>query len=240
MPRRFVAAIAAVLLAVLGAVILIGYVGGADARARSGEQLVPVLVVAKKVAAGTAPDALAGSVTVQDVPRRLAAPGSIRDLSKVAGLVTGTELLPGEQVLSGRFVDPVAVLPAGTVAVPRGMVEVSLSLERERAVGGVLKAGDKVGVQLTNQQSAAAGLNSYSVFRVFHDVLVTRVAAPAGNGATDPSAAYTVTLAVSPADASVVVLGMTAKQVWLSLEKAAPGLPKGASSTITATVGGIK
>lgn len=230
MPRRIVAATAAVVLAVLGAVLLIGYVRGADARARDGEQLADVLVVTGDVAAGTSAGDLAGSVSVEQVPRRLVAHGAVSDLAALDGRVTTAALLPGDQVVTGRFADPATLVPEGTVAAPDGMVQVSVTLDAQRAVGGAVTSGDRVGVQLTEQSSANTGITGYSVFRVLHGVLVTRVTAPSNAG--DPSAVWTVTLALSPDDASAVVLGTTAQAVWLSLEKAAPG---GATATTTQT-----
>lgn len=219
MPRRLLAALAAVLIAGLGAVAIVQYVRAADARARAGEDLVPVLVVQDEIAAGVGSDLVAGSVSVQQVPRRLVALDAVGDLSEVGGRVTNAVLVPGDQVSSRRFTDPAELVPAGTVAPPEGMVEVSVSLDAQRAAGGALKAGDRVGVQLTNQLSAETGVTAYQVFRLFPGVLVTRVTAP--QDAADPDAPYLVTLALTPADASVVVLGTTAQAVWLSLEEPA-------------------
>jgi pilus assembly protein CpaB len=238
MPRRLLAATAAVLLAAVGAFVLIGYVNGADARARADEDLVPVLVVDTGVTAGTPTGDVAGSVSVEQVPRRLVVEGALTDLSEMEGMVTNAALLPGEQLLGGRFTDPAALADPGTVAAPEGKVEVSVTVDAQRAVGGAVQAGDKVGVQLTNQESADSGLAAYSVYRVFHDVLVTRVTAPAD--ASDPSASYVVTLALSPADASVVVLGTTSQSVWLTLEEPAvlPAPGSESDTTNTVTLGG--
>jgi pilus assembly protein CpaB len=234
--RRLMAAIAAVLLAAFGAAVLISYVGNADARARAGEKLVPVLVVNHQVTAGSAANSLADSVSIAQVPKRLAATGSISTLAELKGRVANADLLPGEQVVAGRFSDPATFRPAGAVAVPAGLVEVSISLEAQRTVGGAVKAGDKVGVQLTNQPSGDNTVSSLTVFRVFHDVLVTRVTSSSDTAAkAEMGAASTVTLAVPPADASVVVLGASAKSVWLSLEKAAPGAAASTSTTTTGT-----
>jgi len=239
MTRRIVAAVAAVLLAVLGGVVLINWVGAADTRARAGEELVDVLVVGSEVPAGTSAGDLGGSVSVQQVPERLVAPGVVTDLAALQDQVSTALLLPGEQLVAGRFAKPSDLAPAGTVLAPDGMVEVSVSLDTQRAVGGVLKAGDKVGVQLTNEASAEGGVSAYSVYRVFTDVLVTRVVAPTEG---DPSGLHTVTLALAPQDASVVVLGTTSQAVWLSLEEAGtgPAATTTVSSTTTATLGDDK
>ncbi len=231
MTRRLLAALAALLLAGLGAMVIVQYIAAADVRAQAGEDLVPVLVVGTEIASGVGTELVAGSVSTQQVPRRLLAADAVSDLSQVDGRVTNAVLLPGDQLVSGRFTDPAELVPVGTVAAPPGMVEVSVSLDAQRAAGGVVKAGDRVGVQLTNQSSAETGVTSFEVFRIFPGVLVTRVSAPADTG--DPNVPYLVTLALSPADASVVVLGTEAEAVWLSLEE--PALHSAGNTGSTAT-----
>ena len=53
MKRRIIAAVAALLLAGIGAVVLTSYVRGADARAMAGMQTEKVLVVTTMVPKGT-------------------------------------------------------------------------------------------------------------------------------------------------------------------------------------------
>lgn len=238
MPRRLLAALAAVLIAGLGAFAIVQYVSAADDRAQADEDLVPVLVVEDEIAAGVGTDLVGASVSTRQVPRRLVAPAALGDLSEVRGRVTNAVLVPGDQLTSGRFTDPAELIPAGTVAAPDGTVELSMSLDAQRAAGGVLKAGDRVSVQLTNQQTTESGLTGLSVYRVLPSVLVTRVAAPGENAA--PDATHLVTLALPPADASVVVLGTTAEAVWLSLEEPALLSAGDARSSTTVTLGDDK
>jgi pilus assembly protein CpaB len=227
MQRRLLAAVAAFLIAAVGAVVLVSYARSADARAQAGEQLVPVLVVGAPVSAGTEADALAGSVSTEQVPARLAAPGSLSDLSAVAGRVTTADLLPGEQVLEDRFVDPATLLPAGTVAAPAGTQEVSLTLQPQQAVDGALKAGDRVGV-LVLGKDAAGNPASQSI----DGVLVTR--STGGGESTDSSTQVTVTLALDGPQSAAVVAGMQQGTIWLSLQAMArPGSTL--DSTVSAT-----
>lgn len=226
MSRRIVAAVAAVLLAAAGAWVVLTYVGSAESRAQAGEELAPVLVVTAQVPTGTPVEDMTGSVRVEQVPQRLVAPDAVSDLSALDGLATTAALLPGEMLQTGRFADPSAVRADGSLPTPDGLVEVSGSFDTQRAGGGTLVPGDKVGVTLTSQDAGATGLTSYSTFRVLHDVLVTRVTAPA-----DPATGtWTVTVAVSQEDASVVVLGLSAQAVWLSLES-----DEGTGSTTSST-----
>jgi pilus assembly protein CpaB len=219
--RRLLAALAALVLAALGAVVLLAYVRGADARALAGVQTVDVLVVDRPVPEGTPGEELAELVRTERLPARAAVPGAVTDLDELAGRVATVDLQPGEQLLSARFAAPEDLSVPGTVAPPEGAAEVSLLLEPQRAVGGRLAAGDTVGVHLSLDGQTDVVLSR---------VLVTQVqGAPvavadgeatdtASSGGAAPSASLMVTLGLRPEAAEAVVFGMEHGTVWLSLE----------------------
>jgi len=230
------AACAALVLALAGAVVLVAYVRSADARAAAGLETVRVLVVQQLVPEGTPADELAGKVDTELVPAKTAVPGRVHDLADLAGKVATVDLQPGEQLLAGRFSAPEDVRTPGTVAVPAGDQEVSVLLEPQRAVGGRLAAGDKVGVYLSMTDPTA------STHGVLHGVLVTQVqGAPAppsdatetqtaSAGSAAPTGSLMVTLAVKARDAEQVVFGAEHGTLWLSLE------PDGADNSGTQVV----
>jgi pilus assembly protein CpaB len=219
--RRLLAALAALVLAALGAVVLLAYVRGADARALAGVQTVDVLVVDRPVPEGTPGEELAELVRTERLPARAAVPGAVTDLDELAGRVATVDLQPGEQLLAARFAPPEDLSVPGTVAPPEGAAEVSLLLEPQRAVGGRLAAGDTVGVHLSLDGQTDVVLSR---------VLVTQVqGAPvavadgeatdtASSGGAAPSASLMVTLGLRPEAAEAVVFGMEHGTVWLSLE----------------------
>lgn len=221
MRRRLLAALAALVLAATGAVVLLAYVRGADARALAGVQTVDVLVVDRPVAEGTPGEELAELVRTERLPAKAAVPGAVTDLGELAGRVATVDLQPGEQLLAARFAVPEDLGVPGTVPAPEGAAEVSLLLEPQRAVGGRLAAGDTVGVHVSMADSTHV---------VLHRVLVTQVQgapAPAAEGeGTDtassggaaPSASLMVTLGLRPEAVEAVVFGMEHGTVWLSLE----------------------
>jgi len=219
--RRLLAALAALLLAATGAVVLLAYVRGADARALAGVQTVDVLVVDRPVAEGTPGEELAELVRTERLPAKAAVPGAVTDLDELAGRVATVDLQPGEQLLAARFAVPEDLGVPGTVPAPEGTAEVSLLLEPQRAVGGRLAAGDTVGVHVSLDGQTHAVLSR---------VLVTQVqGAPvavadgegtdtASSGGAAPSASLMVTLGLRPEAAEAVVFGMEHGTVWLSLE----------------------
>jgi pilus assembly protein CpaB len=229
--RRVLAVLTALALAAFGAFVLISYVRGADTRAEAGAVLVPVLVVDEQVPAGTSVDDLDGKVSTRQVPQRLVASGALDDLAAVAGLSTTTALLPGDQIVAGRFADP-TVQAAGQVVVPEGTQEVSLTLEAQRAVDGALTPGDRVGVYVS-----AGGLDVTAAAvtdLVVDHALVTRVST-GGTDLTGTAQPVTVTLALAQADAQRVIAGMAQNGVWLSLQEAAVPADTSLTSTTTST-----
>jgi pilus assembly protein CpaB len=231
--RRVLVVLSALVLAAFGALVLVSYVRGADARAEAGAVLVPVLVVDAQVPAGTSVDDLADSVSTAQVPQRLVATGALGDLADVEGLSTTVDLLPGDQVVAARFADP-AVQAAGAVAVPAGLQEISLTLEPQRAVDGDLDAGDEVGVYISSGGLDVTATTPAVTALVVDRALVTRVSSTGGGAdLTGAGQTVTVTLALHQADAARVIAGAGQDGVWLSLQSAAGSADTSPTSTTT-------
>ena len=239
--RRLLAALAALLLLVVGSVVLLAYVHGADARALAGARTVEVLVADELIPEGTSGDALDGMVRTETVPAKTALAGRVVNLSSLSGRVATVDLQPGEQLLFSRFTRPGDLQAPGTVDVPDGLQEVSVLLEPQRAVGGRLAAGDTVGVVVSEQLQDGTP----ATHAVLHKVLVTQVQgaptpvdpaaeedpATASSGTPAPSASLMVTLAVSAAQAEAVVFGIEHGTIWLSREP--EGAQTGGTDVIT-------
>jgi pilus assembly protein CpaB len=223
MRRRLLAAIAALALACTGAFVLLSYVRGADARALAGVQTVDLLVVTAPVPEGTSAEALGPFLAVEAVPVKLAATDSLASLEGQAGRVTTTTLQPGEQLLASRLADPVSLVAPDHVEVPPGMQEVTISLEPQRALGGHLASGDRVGVFLTAADATHLTLQKVLLTRVQGGVSATVAKAPADGAApadAAPAGQLVLTLAVPGPDAEQIVWAMEHGSVWLSSEPA--------------------
>lgn len=220
MRRRALAALAAVVLAAVGGVLLLAYVGAADSRALADLETTPVLVVTEPVPEGATAQQLAAAVEVRQLPRLAVAPGSATSVADLSGLVSTAALQPGEQVLRSRFADPAALAAEAGVEIPPGLHQVSLQLEPERALGGTVTPGATVGVFLsvTRGESALTQLG-------LHKVLVTAVSGVApvageegAESSAAPTEALTVTLALPGPDAQRLVFAAEHGTVWLSAE----------------------
>ena len=240
MRSRIVAAVAAILLAIVGVVLLTGYVVGADQRAMAGMKTTSVLVVTGPVKAGTPAKDLAELVEPKVLPAKAVAPGALTSLKDVAGKVATADLVAGEQVLADRFAAPEKEND-DAVVVPKDMQEISIMLESQRVVGGSITAGETVGVFSTYHEGEKP------THQVLHQALVTRVdvgLTPSDAGAEPdaeegvepegpavPEGSVVVTLALSAPDAETLVWSQEIGSIWLSREPV--GAPRDGTRVVT-------
>lgn len=238
MKSRLLAGIAALVLAVVGAILVVSYAQGADNRAVQGLDPVDVLVVAKAVPAGTPVELLKTFLATEKLPRTAVAISAVRTLDDLSGKVTAVELLPGEQLLKERLITPEELQSSGSVEIPEGLQEVSFQLEPQRVVGGRLLPGDHVGIFISLKSGGLEAKADKATTQLsIHKVLVTAVqrapeATPAAQPTADPSGApvedtslptgsLLLTVAVSDVDATKIVYASEftdVASIWLSKE----------------------
>lgn len=225
MKVRVIAAVMAALLAVVGAVLVSGYVRTADARALEGTETKEVFVVDTEVRAETPVEELSEHLRQQTLPVSALAEDAVTDLAEFQGRVTAVELHSGEQLLGSRLVTLNSLQEPGRVAVPKELQEVTIQLSADRVVGGQVKAGDFVGVFASFDQGPG---DKPATELVFHRVLVTSIqggpVATEASGeeetASDappvPEGAMLVTLAQDASDAEKTVFAAEFGRLWLS------------------------
>lgn len=236
MKSRLLAGIAAVVLAVIGAVLVVSYANGANERAVKNLEPVDVLVVAKPVPAGTSVESLLPFLTSQKLPGTAVAKSALKSLDGQAGKVTAVDLVPGEQLVGERLAAPETSQSGGAIKVPEGLQEISFQLEAQRVVGGQLAPGDHVGIFISLKGGGlAARPDAETTQLTLHKVLLTAVqgapvptATPqpseSGSGAAPaaappvPAGPLILTVAVNDVDASRIVYGSEFGTLWLSKE----------------------
>lgn len=145
--RRLAAGVIAVVMAVLGTTLIVVFVGRAEDRALAGEKVVEVFVADKIVPAGTRGSALESLVRKTKVPTKVRAAGAVSDISRLKDRVAQIDLFPGEQLVLDRFISPDKYhANTSQVSAPTGLVEVTMALDPERALGGRVRPGDTVGM----------------------------------------------------------------------------------------------
>jgi len=231
--RRITGISLAIALALGGTLALVAYVGAAEDRALAGTKTVDVFVVAKAVEAGTPAEDVKGSVSTERVPAKVRAEGAVSALADLEGMVVAVDLVPGEQLVTARFVKPDDLEAISGAQVPDGLHQLTVALDPERAIGGQLRNGSTVGVFASFQgdsgedpNGAGSGALS-STHLILHKVKVTSVQveqAPAdtADGEDAPKMAPTgkllVTLAVDAPSAERVVFAAEHGSLWLSVE----------------------
>lgn len=258
MRRKLVALLAAFVLATFGTVVLAAYVQSAKNRAEASEATVEILVVTKALTKGS--PATAQVLKRERIPVRLKAPDAVQNLDDLKGLVTQADLLPGDQLLRGRFASPADVTRG---LAPSDKLQVTIALGAEQAVGGNIKPGDTVAVVASFKpfeiDKTAAGVpadapsKTPNMTHIFlHKVLVTAVqtdkvqkAAPApaqpdakpGETTTTtapsvaPSGELLITLALDAHSVERVVFAAENGSIWLSTEP--PAAPEGGTEIVT-------
>ncbi len=243
MKSRLIAGIAAVVLALVGAVMVFSYANGAEARAVQRLDPIDVLVVQQAVPAGTPVAELTASVALKSLPGASVAQTALKDLDSSQGLVTAVDLVPGEQLVTERLVTPDDLVTPGSVEVPKGLHEVSILVEPTRIAGGRVAAGDFVGVFVSKSDSGiVASPEEEATQLVVPRALISAVqrapepapADPAASEATEeelaeaqaqalPTGSLMVTLALNPDQATRLVFASEYESIWLSKATAAEG-----------------
>lgn len=231
MLRRVLAALGAIVLAALAAFLVLRYAQNADERAQAGLETRDVLVATEPIPAGTPADSVEGLVQTRSVPVAGVAEGVLTDLEGVSGLVLDAPVVPGEPLLRSRFVAVDQQRAAGTAPLPEGtedLHQVTLLLEKARALGGNIAVGDTVGVFLSFDvlgDEEEGTKDAKTTHLTLHKVVVVRVEGAFvgvpqtqdGEGARAEDQIF-VTLALEAKDAERLVFGKEWGQVYLSRE----------------------
>lgn len=250
MKGRLLTVILAVLLALAGTAGVLVYVHGANNRALQGQQAVAVLIAGQPIPAGTnAGSALHdGLLTSQELPASAVPEDAVRSLGGgLSALVLSSPLQPGQLLLRPMLATAAAATAQGALAIPRGMVAVTVPLCMPEAVAGYVQAGSQVAVfdtygakNLSIQENCGSSGQSHQSQTngavrtriVLPRVLVLSVGAAAanashangllaqggtGSSASSGTAPELITFAVSQADAERLILLTETGVTYLAL-----------------------
>jgi len=216
MRKRMIAVVAAAVLAAAGVLFLVKWAQDADERAYAGAQRETVVQVTESVPAGRKIADLGSAFEETQLPVDAIPDGAVTDLTDVASLSTLVKLEPGEVLLESRLGRPGEKTGTST-AVPAGMQEISVAVDAQHGVGGVVKAGDVVGV-IVSFEPKDQEAPQFTDFAM-QNVLVTRV--QGGVTAENKDVTKTmVTLAVKTLDAEKIAHSVEWGRVWLTLQNA--------------------
>lgn len=233
--KRMLPIILAVVLAVVAAGIVFMYARGSEQRALDTQQPVPVLVSTAAIPQGMSlGDAVAGGLAEQtQVPISSRPAGAIAAVTpENTGLMALNNINPGQILLDSNFV---AELPsASPLAVPDGLIAISLVLGDPQKVGTFLRPGSEIIVFDTYTSGVADATGTGPNAQPAEPILTTRtliqnalvlgvgdattvvVTNPDGTTAPPvPSALLTV--AVDQTEAEVLIHALATGSLYLGL-----------------------
>ncbi len=233
--RKLIGIVGALLFALAGTYLVLNNKSKGNDDAVSREQ-VEMLVATQTLPAGTSVDKLMSTegmiqvalVNVEDKsPDALAA---VADLTQFKGKVLGNEIAPNGALFTTSFVDRgTLALAAGGVEVPADLLQVSMSLEPQRVLGGALRAGDRVAVVASfnvTDNASDQGKTTEMTHIIVQKALVANVqlanlanaddSTTVDGGAPSVVGNYMVTLALSAPDTERLTYAIEYGKLWLA------------------------
>ena len=258
MPRRSVAVLVAVVLAVMASAAAYDALHTAQQKAYKNATITSVYIlkgVVPQNESGGAAEAQ-GLIKPTRMPLQFVPPGAVTDLAAIRDRVAGANLPTGEILVSGMFVSLKSISSVAAERVPKGDVAVSVATDQVHSVAGLIQPGDKVDILVDIRGAQETFLyQSVPVLAVG----TTLVPAPgststAGHPTTVSQAGNVITFAVTRDAAARIALannggGGVTGGIYLALEAAGSGtmttptitganLVPGGPSVSTSTISG--
>jgi len=243
MKRRLLIIALAVILAAVGTSGVLAYVRGANARAIAGMKAVSVLVAQKKITSGTTAGAAlrSGQLASQTLPASSVPADALSAItSGMSSLVLSADVQPGQLLLRPMLVT--AAQTTSGLAIPPGMVALTLAFCLSEDVAGAVQAGsqvavfDTVGLNTGSPITGApgcAGAHTQVGGTIKTRVVLRRVpvlsVGPAGPGGTSGTSTTSTLSGSSSSPASqggtLVTLAVTQAEAEQLIQMTETGLP---------------
>jgi pilus assembly protein CpaB len=239
MKRRLLIIVLALILAAVGTTGVLSYVRGANTRAIAGLKAVSVLVAQKKITSGTAAGSAlhSGLLASQTLPASSVPSDALSAITgDLASLVLSADLQPGQLLLR-----PMLVTPAQTtsgLAIPPGMMALTLAFCLPEVVAGAVQAGsqvavfDTVGNSTISAQPGCSGAHGEVTGNIKTRVVLTRVAvlsvgtaSSAGTAGASTASALAGGSSTSSGGGTLVTLAVTQAQAEQLIQMTETGMP---------------
>jgi pilus assembly protein CpaB len=256
MKTRIAAIALALLVALVGAVAVIGYAHHADDRAVAGQKVTTVYIAGKDVPQGTSAKSAVdrGLISLKEVVAKGAPQGALTRMPSAPDTqVALSTITAGSIVLADRFGRPSQVQT--TSGVPAGRVAISVGMSDPAGVKAYLERGSHIVIYDTfNARGKSGKLTTYGAHLnddkttvrgtgvVLPDVPVLSVRSPK-NGATGQNSSspvngtLLVTVAVTPGDATRLVHAIQTGNLYFGLLGSGAHVDPGATSDDDSVVG---
>lgn len=236
--KRTLVLLAALVIGVVAAGALYFYVNGIEDRAYKGTQPVLVYVIEQDIPAGTSGQNAQPVIVQKKIPLDVRPATAVTDASVIIGKVAKTDLVQGQVLVQGMFVDQVdAVQSTFADRLGKGRIAVSVSVDQVHGVSGLLQPGDHVTMMvvldaiqaaatkadpnapvstLPQDQGGALGSIQFLYQNVEILAIGTNIGTPQPANAQVAPSGGLITFAVPPAAAARIAL--VNSQLYLALE----------------------
>jgi pilus assembly protein CpaB len=160
--------VASVVAGLVAAAAAWAFLGGVQDRANDDARLVKVLILKEAVTRGTTGDQAIdrGLVGEETVPQRLRSPSAVSDVDVLRGKVAATDLVAGQIVGDGFFVEPRAVTTSFAQRIPSGQVAISIQVDAVHGVANLIAPGDKVNLLVPSPEGMRTLFQNIDVIAV--------------------------------------------------------------------------
>jgi pilus assembly protein CpaB len=225
MDRRRILLIAAVLVAALGATLVLLYVRGAEGRAEDRFEAVEVLKATATINPGESiEDAqAAGKLALLPVAQGELLPNVQSDTSQLAGLKAQVAIYPGEQIVTDKFAANAAAA-GNSLQIDDKRIAMALNLTDPGRVAGFVNPGSEVAIFVTGA-SAEDGTAYSRVLLTRITVLAVGSTTPISTTVTDETGVSTteqlprtiLTISVDQSEMEKVLLAQTVGELTFGL-----------------------
>jgi pilus assembly protein CpaB len=218
----------ALVLATLATVGVFLYANGVKEEAKSGGEMVAVVVSKEDIPANTNLNVLIeeDQFRIIQVPEVAVVEGAVTSVDQLRDKTNSLAILAGEQIPVAR-IQGEGTVPGGALGIPNGHEAITVSVDAPRAVAGAIGVGDNLTVYGTFAEFKTPNGKDIPTFTSVLVPLAEVLAVYQPNygdsdtlgtsGSQRGSGTISLTLALTPVDAQRMVFTMETGRVWLAL-----------------------
>lgn len=146
--RKIMMLVGSILLGALAGFALLSYVSGVEQEVEQRAERVPVFVVNADIEAGTSANDVRATARIEErqIETQFRPSNAINSLDQIEGRVAVSNLAANQIIVAGMFDEPEAIETTFADLIQPSQIAFSFTIDRERAVAGMVEPGDFVDI----------------------------------------------------------------------------------------------